>query len=559
MPETEADRHLREAWEKDPSVHKRLVSVQRQEGEGEGAAGGEIVTVSPPSDEQLAAINKFTRSPKSAEDVAVFPVMACNDVIDRDLDRFPEKTIKQFMRLPADQNPVGKSFMVGHNSMSLPIGRVFEGEATVEDEVNWLRLGVYIPNTPQYQAYLENVDYGIYWAVSVGVVLGDATCSVGKAHEWGWHPYICSLGHSKGDWYNPKDQGERYDPPPSQDAGADGAVMAFRDLNNPEDFYELSQVYLGAQFGAEFDKSHKPELVKAASFVTGGSTVKVLPLKKDEADEIPEPKPTYPEGGKFAAAVAAGINIEVLDDGKSRYKDADDLIYIFDPETEEELCLGKSESDDESEADDAETDAEVSEESPVETSEDKESEESDDTGEDEDDENVDLNTEDDDVPKEPLIEALRKSKHETVAKAVEEAGDGEHTQVAITALSKELREARVEIEALEKRATLGDEYMKAARADAIHWYTMAHRDPQHPEAGVKTNKIEELLTALGDNIDLVKQQASLYKEIAKERFPEAVRRSSFESDPNERATDGPVDPEASERTLDTSRAKRIHG
>src|SRR5206468_5503893 len=101
----------------------------------------------------------------------VFPVLACNDIIDRDIDQFTTKTVRGFLDLEGPLSPLGKSFMVGHNYSALPVGRIFDGKVAAKDGVTWLKLWTYIPNTPQYQAYLEYVDFGVYWAVSVGVML----------------------------------------------------------------------------------------------------------------------------------------------------------------------------------------------------------------------------------------------------------------------------------------------------------------------------------------------------------------------------------------------------
>lgn len=602
-------------------ITKRFTSVQL------AADPGSITkAISAPTPEQLTKINSFTRSPKTADEVAVFPVLACNDIIDRDMDRFPPETVAGFAALQGPLSPIGKSFMVGHDTRGtngysgMPVGRVFDALATQDGQVNWLNCDVYIPNTDQNKSYLENVDFGIYWAVSVGVMLGGAMCSVGEPHEWGWHPYICSKGHEKGQRYDPAEEaGGLWELAQTDDSG----VLCWRDLVDPQDFYELSQVYLGAQYMAEFDKDPATDALikKAASF--GG--VKVLSTPKEL--KLPEPV-LYPEGGKFAAARNAGLDITLTEDGASRYTDSDGLVWTFDPGSMEELCLGRMSDDalppekeptresrlEKITAENAEVAKRIARmlatiaKAPDEVDETTgdlvsaldalidqimdaldtgnadmadslliaadtvvdelmdalglvDSDEG--TGNETLDEptldNLDLSMEVEEVPKAAVMSALKLLKFPiAVEEAVEAAEEKDVVKTALSAAALELTKAQEQITSLTAKAAMGDSYVQSLRADAVHWYTMSQRDPQNLEKGVDTSRIERMLTLCGDDIDLIKSQIDLYKGLARDKFPDAVRRSTFPSDAND-SGEGLGKPEVVERSVDTDGVKRIHG
>lgn len=605
-------------------ITKHFTSVQLAADSGSNIAKA----ISIPTTEQLAKINMFTRTPKTADEVSVFPVLACNDIIDRDMDRFPPETVAGFAALQGPLSPIGKSFMVGHDTRGtngysgMPVGRVFDAAAVAEGNVNWLRTEVYIPNTDQNKSYLENVDFGIYWAVSVGVMLGGAMCSVGEPHEWGWHPYICSKGHEKGQRYDPTEEAAGlWELAQTDDSG----VLCWRDLVDPQDFYELSQVYLGAQYMAEFDKNPARDSLidKAASF--GG--IKVLSTPKDVVLPVAV---AYPEGGKFAVAREAGLDIQLTEDGSSRYKDSDGLVWTFDPSSLEELCLGRVNDDAVLTSEEKEVSTEarleiltenhaesvkriarmmaVAKQAPDEGDEttndlvaaldalidqimdaldagDADTADAlliaadtvvdelmdtlglidpdEGTGSETVDEptldNIDLSMEVEEVPKAAVLSAVKLLKFPpAVEEAVTAGEEKDAVRIALSAAAEELTKAQGEIDKLATKAALGDSYVQSLRADALHWYTMSQRDPQQPEKGVDATRIERMLTLCGDDIDLIKSQIDLYRGLAREKFPEAVRRSTFPEDVNDRG-EGLERHEGVERQVDTSGPKRIHG
>lgn len=186
-----------------------------------------------PSPEHLEMINNYTLEPVEAEQVIALPIKAMNDQIDRDYDRFSEFTINNLASDKSQTSPLGKPFIVSHDRKDLANGRVYLAEKEVEEGINHLKLWAYVPNTPQHQEFLENVMFGIYWAVSVGVLLESANCSICGA------PMYSYMFSSRSECENDHMAGEKYE-----------GNLCYRNLSVKE-LYEVSSVYLGAQYGAE--------------------------------------------------------------------------------------------------------------------------------------------------------------------------------------------------------------------------------------------------------------------------------------------------------------------
>src|SRR6202035_342563 len=179
--------------EKSGPIDKKVITLKTGDG---GADFNKLMNSENgfrPSEEQLTKINKFTLSPKTADEVAVLPSLACNDLKDRDDDKFSTASVRAMVAMPQPYSFVGKGFMISHNHNVLPTGRIFDqkvvtakiGETEGTDPVTFLQLFSYMPNTPQNKDYLENVDFGVYWAVSVGIQMGATECTVGDPHPFG--------------------------------------------------------------------------------------------------------------------------------------------------------------------------------------------------------------------------------------------------------------------------------------------------------------------------------------------------------------------------------------
>jgi hypothetical protein len=121
------------------------------------------------------------------------------------------------------------------------------------------------------------------------------------------------------------------------------------------------------------------------------------------------------------------------------------------------------------------------------------------------------------------------------------------------------QQAITRVTELEPKAALGDAYVKDLRTQAIDWYVKAHQVGEN--APVNVENFTKILDACGDNHELIKSLAEEQRDAARAKFPDAVRRSGFESDPHARTMpepvqqpgDGEVDPRRS------AAVRRIHG
>lgn len=471
-----------------------------------------------PTDEQVELINRFTMSPKTADELAVFPAHACNTLWDRDDDRFVEETIKGFGSIAPPYSPIGKGFLIGHNHHSLPVGKIFDQSVEKFDigtgkEELYLRTWQYMPKTPQYMSFLENLDFGVYQHVSVGVMLNEAKCSV-CANEWSWNPWFCVAGHEKGFHYDPdNDEEDKWGyPVPVEDGegDADKAVFCGREFIGARDFYELSQVYLGAQYFAEV--TDKVPALKSIGEQPGSLT----------AAEI---KQLHPMDDKLDAALKAGAQIGLTPDGNVSWKDEEGFVWFYDVSEGKYATLGRSDSDWASSVVLLDSGDQFATDGPT---EDKIVP----SGTDE--------TENEIVPKAQLIEAAQKSNLpsevlETIA-AVDD--DSEALTVLCSSMAEQLTkatnerdEARNELATAKELADLGTAYVKQLREDVIDAYVKANLDP-NDEKPVVTDTIEKLVEACGDNVSLLKALHDDYSSRAAGRFP-AVRSSVTPTDPHQ--------------------------
>lgn len=187
-----------------------------------------------PSDEHLKAINNYTLSPMVKEDVVAFPILAMNDSIDRDFDQFTLDCITRLATNKKETGPLGKPFLCSHSRSEMAKGRIYQSEIKQIGKITHLKLWVYIPNTEQYQPFIENLVYGVYWAVSVGVGTDKTACNIcGTSWPSHYNPE-CNNGHVKG-------------------SKIEGKIVN-RQIGLVTELYELSSVYLGAQYGAEVAK-----------------------------------------------------------------------------------------------------------------------------------------------------------------------------------------------------------------------------------------------------------------------------------------------------------------
>lgn len=590
-----------------------LIKVSNEDGVEADAGVGASMR---PNDEELAKINGFTRKPVTADEVVAFPTLSCNDMDDRDDDRFSTQCVKDFAALEQPFSPTGKSFMLDHNySVNNAVGRIFDTTTDKEKGVQWLKNKVYVPNTAKNAGFIEDLDFGINWAVSVGVTLGKSTCTVcgERFSSWGWW---CTTGHDKGYYYDPNsDETDSYGYPVPVDPKTNkNAVKCVREFSDPIDMYELSQVFLGAQYFAALDKT--PEF--AAVMKSASKDIPILGLSAKEAEVIPfrhEPEKVS-EARKL-------FKISEAEDGSLVWTDAEGIRWTFNPENSDEgvLSLGRAAQDPDNEEGDEDGEHSVSEGSSSdgegdpngepesgndgvegegvvsdpsvedggsdggstasagqavakdsdsdEESDDDDEEESDDEDEDSEDSDEDDDDDEDEsedtenseeekaVNKKQVIATAKKSKLPASAIKAAEDADGDGLAALLSAVSKHLAEQETKVSELTPKASLGDTYLKELRASAIDAYVKNNQSGKNK--GVDTSMFERLLDKCGDDAELIKALAERELAEAQAKFPKSVRRSSFPSDPHspEKLHAGTED---SEKTEDETgkRVRKLH-
>lgn len=197
-----------------------------------GADGASVTS------EQLAKINRLTRKELSEDDVYIFPIVACDNELDRDFDKFTSSALKELSALF-----IGKTIICDHNRKNAnQIARIFDAEVVKDTSITTkdgspleqLKVWAYMLKNEDTQPVIDNIDAGIYKEVSVGCSVTSQTCSICK-NEY----YSGDCVHWKSETYDNK--------------------LCFTYLDKAADAYELSFVAVPAQPGAGVIKWYKGE------------------------------------------------------------------------------------------------------------------------------------------------------------------------------------------------------------------------------------------------------------------------------------------------------------
>ena len=87
-----------------------------------------------PTAVQLEAINAYTKTKLTAEQVYVFSLRLCDDQVDRDGERFDKAALPELARLF-----VGKTGIVDHKwSADTQVARIFETQVVQEENVCYI-------------------------------------------------------------------------------------------------------------------------------------------------------------------------------------------------------------------------------------------------------------------------------------------------------------------------------------------------------------------------------------------------------------------------------------
>ena len=188
------------------------------------------------SAEDLERIGAYTRNPPDPDALYTFPVLLCDNEIDRDLERFDTASLPELARMF-----VGKSGLFDHSMQSRDqTARIYKAECCTDparrtqtgEVYTYVRAMAYMPKTEQNRTLIEEIDAGIKKEVSVGCAVSSVRCSVCGADV---RRAPCS--HRKGDM-------------------TDGS-LCHHILAAPTDAYEWSFVAVPAQRAAGVTKSFR--------------------------------------------------------------------------------------------------------------------------------------------------------------------------------------------------------------------------------------------------------------------------------------------------------------
>lgn len=133
-----------------------------------------VVSAGTPDEKALAAINRWTKSPLTAQEVYYFRVRLCDDQPDRDFERFDTAALPRLAELFR-----GKTGLFDHNwSAGEQTARVFDTEVCRDGAVSYLCAHCYLLRTEKNADLIREIEGGIKKEVSIGCAMGASVCSV---------------------------------------------------------------------------------------------------------------------------------------------------------------------------------------------------------------------------------------------------------------------------------------------------------------------------------------------------------------------------------------------
>lgn len=178
--------------------------------------------------QELALINAQTLREFSAEEVYTFRLLACDNRVDRDNERFTDATLEQLAALY-----VGRPVLRDHSwSAGMQTARCYAASVEPDGDARCLVLRCYMPRTAATVDTITAIDAGILRECSVGCAVAHAICSICGADQ---RKTLCE--HWPGREY-------------------DGQTCHF-DLDGATDAFEVSLVAVPAQPAAGAMKSKR--------------------------------------------------------------------------------------------------------------------------------------------------------------------------------------------------------------------------------------------------------------------------------------------------------------
>ncbi len=194
--------------------------------------------INPESD--IALINQYAHKELTPEGVFCFPIVLCDNDVDRDIEQFTKASLDKLAKLF-----IGKSGILDHCwSAEKQVARLYRCETEELSEKNSLgeplivlRGSAYMLRNDANTPLVEAIEGGIVKEVSVGASMQKRTCSIcGQPQKLNFATWLhqCENGHIKGEKYDGK--------------------LCFGKLEEPKEAYEFSFVAVPSQRGAGVTK-----------------------------------------------------------------------------------------------------------------------------------------------------------------------------------------------------------------------------------------------------------------------------------------------------------------
>ena len=206
--------------------------------------------------DEIDLINKYAKTALTPEEVYVFPILLCDNEVDRDLDRFPDETLVQLSALF-----IGKTGISNHEwNSGKQKARIYRTEVVSDPEKTtsigtpyvYLKAYAYMLRTESNAEMIAEIEGGIKKEISVGCSVERNVCS------------ICGNDYYSGDC--PHRKGQTYD-----------GKLCFVELAGAKDAYEFSFVAVPTQKNAgvmkHFKGDYQPKTLKGWGENLGGLRV----------------------------------------------------------------------------------------------------------------------------------------------------------------------------------------------------------------------------------------------------------------------------------------------
>lgn len=217
------------------------------------------------TEQELAAINKLTVKPLTAEEVYTFNVVLCDNEIDRDSERFDEAALEKLAEMF-----VGVTGIFNHNpDCKNQTARIFEAKCekipgrknSLDEDYCCVKAKAYMPRTKKNEDLIAEIDAGIKKEVSVSCSVSGFTCSVcGGDMRYGGCAHI---------------KGESYD-----------GELCYCTLSDVTDVYEWSFVAIPAQINAGVTKGYIKEYDNMESCLKAIKSGKALKMSEAQSAEL---------------------------------------------------------------------------------------------------------------------------------------------------------------------------------------------------------------------------------------------------------------------------------